>query len=127
ARQVSDVIGSRSMPPWLPSPGDFAFADEHRLTSEQIAVVQKWVEQGAKEGEVRDRPPPPAFTSGWQLGEPDLVLRADKPYMLPASGDDRYWNFVLPVPIDKTRWVKAVEIRPADKRLVHHANMLVDR
>jgi len=89
--------------------------------------VQKWVEQGAKEGEVRDRPPPPAFTSGWQLGEPDLVLRADKPYMLPASGDDRYWNFVLPVPIDKTRWVKAVEIRPADKRLVHHANMLVDR
>ncbi len=47
--------------------------------------------------------------------------------MLPASGGDQYWNFVLPVPINETRWVKAVEIRPADKRLVHHANMLVDR
>jgi Tfp pilus assembly protein PilF len=115
------------MPPWLPAPGNFAFADEHRLTADQIAVIQKWVEQGATEGEARDLPAAPSFTAGWQLGEPDLVLKADKPYMLPASGGDQYWNFVLRVPIDKTRWVKAVEIRPADKRLVHHANMLVDR
>ncbi len=127
AKQIADVTRSHFMPPWLPAPGDFKFADERRLTPEQIAVIRKWVEQGAKEGEARDLPVAPKFTPGWQLGEPDLVLKADKPYMLPASGSDRYWNFVLRVPIDKTRWVKAVEIRPADKRLVHHANMLVDR
>jgi Tfp pilus assembly protein PilF len=127
ARQIADVTRSRFMPPWLPAPGNFTFADDHRLTTDQIAVIQKWVEQGATEGEARDLPAAPSFTSGWQLGEPDLVLKADKPYMLPASGGDQYWNFVLSVPIDKTRWVKAVEIRPADKRLVHHANMLVDR
>ena len=127
ARQIADVTRSRFMPPWLPAAGEFTFADERRLTPEQIAVIEKWVEQGAKEGEARDLPAAPKFTPGWQLGEPDLVLRAEKPYMLPASGDDQYWNFVLRVPIDKTRWVKAVEIRPADKRLVHHANMLVDR
>jgi Tfp pilus assembly protein PilF len=127
ARQIADVTRSRFMPPWLPAPGNFPFADDHRLTTDQIAVIQKWVEQGATEGEARDLPPAPSFTSGWQLGEPDLVLKADKPYLLPASGGDQYWNFVLRVPIDKTRWVKAVEIRPADKRLVHHANMLVDR
>jgi Flp pilus assembly protein TadD len=127
ARQIADVTRSGFMPPWLPAPGDFTFADERRLTPEQIAVIQKWVEHGAKEGEARDLPVVPTFTPGWQLGEPDLVLKAEKPYMLPASGSDQYWNFVLRVPIDKTRWVKAVEIRPADKRLVHHANMLVDR
>ncbi len=127
ARQIADVTRSRFMPPWLPAAGEFTFADERRLTPEQIAVIEKWVAQGAKEGEARDLPAAPKFTPGWQLGEPDLVLRAEKPYMLPASGDDQYWNFVLRVPIDKTRWVKAVEIRPADKRLVHHANMLVDR
>ncbi len=38
-----------------------------------------------------------------------------------------YRNFILAVPIDRTRWVKAVEIRPGDKRFVHHANILVDR
>ena len=31
------------------------------------------------------------------------------------------------MPIQETRWVKAVEIRPGDKRYVHHANILVDR
>ncbi|MGZ4816839.1 MAG: tetratricopeptide repeat protein [Terriglobales bacterium] len=127
ARQIADVTRTHFMPPWLPAPGDFKFADERRLTPEQIAIIQKWVEQGAQEGDPRDLPPLPKFTPGWQLGEPDLVLKAQKPYILPATGNDRYWNFVLHVPIDRTRWVKAVEIRPADKRLVHHANILVDR
>ncbi|HVZ17459.1 MAG TPA: tetratricopeptide repeat protein [Terriglobales bacterium] len=127
AKQIVDVTRSHFMPPWLPAPGDFNFADERRLTPGQIATIQKWFEQGAKEGDPRDLPPTPKFTPGWQLGEPDLILKAAKPYILSASGSDQYWNFVMPVPIGKTRWVKAVEIRPADKRLVHHANMLVDR
>jgi len=127
AKQIADVTRSRFMPPWLPAPGDFRFADERRLRPEQIAMIERWVEQGAREGNARDLPAVPTFTSGWQLGEPDLVLKAEEPYMLAASGGDQYWNFVLRVPIQKTRWVKAVEIRPANKRLVHHANILVDR
>jgi len=127
AKQIADVTRSHVMPPWLPERGDFKFADERRLTAEEIETIQKWVKQGAPEGEARDLPPAPHFTPGWQLGDPDLVLTAEKPYTLPAAGSDQYWNFVLPVPINATRWVRAVEIRPADKRLVHHANMLVDR
>jgi Tfp pilus assembly protein PilF len=56
-----------------------------------------------------------------------LILTATKPLTLPPSGTDTYWNFIFPVPIQQTRWVKAVEIRPGDKRYVHHANILVDR
>jgi Flp pilus assembly protein TadD len=29
--------------------------------------------------------------------------------------------------VSRSRWLKAIEIRPGDKRLVHHANVLVDR
>jgi len=65
--------------------------------------------------------------AGWQLGKPDVIARAPKPYTLPASGSDTYWNFVFRTPVDRTRWLKAIEIRPGDKRLVHHANVLVDR
>ena len=72
-------------------------------------------------------PPQPQFVKGWQLGKPDLIVKAAKPFQLPASGIDTYWNFILPIPINESRWVKAVEIRPGDKRLVHHANILVDR
>jgi hypothetical protein len=79
------------------------------------------------EGRPSDLPPKPTFIEGWQLGQPDVVLKAEKPYLLSATGSDQYWNFILPVPIHETRWVRAVEIRPGDRRLVHHANILVDR
>ena len=115
------------MPPWLPEPQAVKFADEQRLSGEQIATIKKWVEAGAPEGSPADRPPAPKFVEGWQLGQPDLVLKAATPHLLPASGSDLYWNFIFPVPIDRTRWVRAVEIRPGDKRFVHHANILVDR
>jgi len=126
-RQIATLTHARVMPPWLPEPQDLKFADELRLSEEQISLIQKWVEQGAVEGAPADLPRAPQFVPGWQLGRPDEIIEAEKPYALPASGSDMYWNFIFPIPIDGTRWVKAVEIRPGDKRFVHHANILVDR
>jgi Flp pilus assembly protein TadD len=127
AGQIAAVTRMRIMPPWLPEPGDFAFADDLRLSAEQIARLQTWVDQGALEGDPADLPAKPQFSEGWQLGKPDVIARAQRPYTLPASGSDTYWNFVFRTPVDRTRWLKAIEIRPGDKRLVHHANVLVDR
>jgi len=112
ARQIQTVARTRFMPPWLPEPQALKFADQLRLPDEQIASIKKWIEEGAPEGNPAELPPQPKFVEGWQLGQPDLVLKAAKPYLLPASGSDMYWNFIFPVPIDRTRWVKAVEIRP---------------
>jgi tetratricopeptide (TPR) repeat protein/mono/diheme cytochrome c family protein len=127
ARQIAAVTQSRFMPPWLPDPGEFKFADELRLSDAQITTIAHWVEQGAVEGAPSDLPPAPKFAEGWQMGTPDLVIKAEKPYQLPASGTDQYWNFIFRTPVNRTRWLKAIEIRPGDKRVVHHANVLVDR
>ena len=127
ARQIAAVTQRHFMPPWLPEPGELKFAGELRLTAEQIALFQKWVEQGNDEGDPSDLPPAPRFVPGWQLGQPDQIIKADKPFVLPASGSDMYWNFIFRTPLDRTRWLKAIEIRPGDKRVVHHANILVDR
>jgi tetratricopeptide (TPR) repeat protein len=127
ARQIAAVTQARIMPPWLPAPGEFKFADELRLTEEQIRVFRRWVEDGEAEGAASDLPPRPRFLPGWQLGKPDLILKAPKPYLLPASGTDQYWNFIFRTPLKETRWLNAIEIRPGDQRLVHHANVLVDR
>jgi Flp pilus assembly protein TadD len=127
ARQIAAVTQSRFMPPWLPEPGEFKFADELRLSDAQISTIAHWVEQGGVEGAPSDLPPSPKFAEGWQMGTPDLVIKAEKPYQLPASGTDQYWNFIFRSPVNKTRWLKAIEIRPGDKRVVHHANVLVDR
>jgi Tfp pilus assembly protein PilF len=125
--QIVAVTQTRFMPPWLPEPQEIKFADDRRLSDEQIVTIRKWVDEGMLEGKASDLPPKPKFVEGWQLGQPDLILKAAKAYVLSGSGTDQYWNFILPVPIHETRWVRAVEIRPGDKRLVHHANILVDR
>src|ERR1700676_3341821 len=127
ARQIAAVTQNRFMPPWLPEPGEFKFADELRLSDAQITMIVHWMEQGAVEGAASDLPHTPVFAEGWQIGTPDLVIKADKPYQLPASGGDQYWNFIFRTPVNKTRWLKAIEIRPGDQRVVHHANVLVDR
>jgi Flp pilus assembly protein TadD/mono/diheme cytochrome c family protein len=127
AHQIIAVTERRIMPPWLPEPDDPKFADDLRLTAEQIAVLKEWVEQGAAEGDPSDLPTKPQLVEGWQLGKPDVIVKATKPFELPAGGSDTYWNFVFRSPVDRPRWIKAIEIRPGDKRLVHHANVLVDR
>lgn len=127
ARQIAAVTRGRFMPPWLPDPGPLKFSDELRLSEDEISRIQAWVDQGAVEGRPADARLPPHFVEGWQLGKPDLVITAAKPFSLPSSGSDVYWNFVFRAPVDRARWLKAIEIRPGDKRLVHHANVLVDR
>jgi len=127
AQQIAAVTERHIMPPWLPAADDPKFADDLRLSAAEVALIQAWAEQGAPEGDPSALPPKPQFVEGWQLGKPDVVVRATQAFVLPPGGSDTYWNFVFRAPVDRTRWLKAIEIRPGDKRLVHHANVLVDR
>jgi len=124
---IADVTRRRYMPPWLPETGYGDFVNERRLTAAQIEQIGKWAAAGAAEGSASGAPRPPAFTPGWQLGTPDLVIPVSRPFGLPADGPDLFWNFVLSPDIRQTRYVKAVEVRPGNARSVHHANLLVDR
>jgi Flp pilus assembly protein TadD len=127
ARQIVDVTRKRLMPPWLPSADGLRFEEDAHLSDHEIALFQQWLDDGLREGDPADLPPIPKFSSGWQLGQPDLILHAAAPYTIPASGSDVYWNFIFRSPLNSSRFVKAIEIHPGDKRLVHHANLLVDR
>ena len=127
ARQIVTVTGSRYMPPWLPEPGYGEFADARRLSDEQIKTVRLWVEQGMIEGDKSELPPAPSFNEAWQIGRPDLIVEMPQAYTLPAGTTDLFRNFVIPLPVTKTRYVKAVEFLPGDKKIFHHANILIDR
>jgi tetratricopeptide (TPR) repeat protein len=126
ARDIAKVTQSRYMPPWLPEGGVVAFADERRLTLEQIGLIQQWVAEGSPEGPAGELPPLPAWSDEWQLGRPDLVAELPEPYTLPPDGRDVYRNFVLPMGLKEKRYVKAVEFK-ANTRVLHHVFIRFDR
>jgi hypothetical protein len=127
AAQIAAATKSGFMPPWLPEQGHGDFEGDLRLTTAQIATIAAWSSAGAPQGSTGEIPPPPSFTPGWQLGPPDLILEAQRSVPLPASGPDLYWNVIFTPNITARRWVRAIEIRPGQPRVVHHANLLVDR
>jgi Flp pilus assembly protein TadD len=126
-QQMATVTAARYMPPWLPEHGFGDFEDERRLSQEQIALIARWVQTGMPEGDVSALTPPPTYSETWQHGTPDLILTVKRPFDLAASGTDVFRNFVLPYPLKQTHYVSAMEIRPAAPRIVHHANILIDR
>lgn len=127
AQEILKVTLGGFMPPWLPEPGYARFANERRLSGEQLDLLTQWVKTGMEEGDPSHLPELPRWTEGWQLGEPDLILRMPEPYVLPASGKDVYRNFVIPAGLEDTRYVRAVEINPGSPQIVHHAVLQVDR
>jgi tetratricopeptide (TPR) repeat protein len=126
ARLIATAVSTHVMPPWQPESEEGEFAGERRLTAAEIGVLSHWVEDGTLEGNDSDRPTPPAFTPGWQLGAPDVIVTMGEPFEVPADGPDVFRNFVLPVPIDDRRFVRALEFRPGNARVLHHARMLLD-
>lgn len=126
ADQIATATRTRYMPPWKPEPGYGEFVGARRLSDQQIALIQRWVADGVREGDAAALPPAPVATSDWHLGEPDIVVSMARPYTLRAAGDDVYRHFVIPVPVPARRFVKAWELRPGNPRVVHHATMELD-
>jgi len=126
AHEIEVVTRDGVMPPWLPAPGYAAFHHERRLSDDEVRTLSRWVRAGAPGGNLANAPPPPDRPpDGWQAGEPELVLELPA-YEVPAGGGDIYRNFVLPYDGRDTLWVGAVELRPGDPTVVHHARLMVD-
>jgi tetratricopeptide (TPR) repeat protein len=126
-KEIVEVTTRRYMPPWLPEPGYGDFVGARLLNAEQIGMIQQWAAEGGVEGDPMDLLPLPKWNEGWQLDEPDLVVTMTEPYTLQAEGKDVYRNFVIPIPLAAQRFVAAVEFRPDNPRIVHHAFMRLDR
>jgi hypothetical protein len=124
ARLIATVTASRYMPPWLPSAPHFL--QELRLTDAEIAILNRWAAAGAPEGSPAATPPAPEFSDGWQLGKPDLEAEMPTPFAVPAEGEDLYRCFVIPTPTPQDHWLRAIDIRPGNPKVVHHAILFQD-
>ncbi len=127
AQQLLDVVEGGMMPPWKPVPNYGHFLGERRLTKTELATFAAWVKQGAPEGDAADALPTAVYPNGWQLGKPDLVIKMPKAFTIPADGPDIIRNFVIPMPgVQDNRMVTAIEVRPGNRKVVHHAICYLD-
>jgi tetratricopeptide (TPR) repeat protein len=124
--QIAQATAARIMPPWKPDAGPHPFVGDRSLSSDEIALIQTWAAEGGVEGDPADLPPVPPRPNRWQLGTPDVVAEMPEAFTLRAEGPDVFRTFVLRIPTDRPRYVKAIEFRPGNARAVHHANIGVD-
>ena len=125
AEDIKQYTQERKMPPWKPIEGA-PFHSDRRLAGKDIKTLAAWVDGGTPEGNPKDAPLPRKFTEGWQLGKPDLVLTADGDFQVGPGGRDIFRWFAMPTHLTEDKHVVAVEVRPGNPRVVHHALLYVD-
>ena len=126
AKTMLQVMQDRYMPPWPLEPGHGEFRGRGRLSDAQIALFAKWVKTGMAEGDAEKTPPPPRFPEGWRLGKPDLVVKMDRAFNVPADGSDVYRNFVIPLGLSEDKWVTAVDFQASAPTVIHHVLYFLD-
>ena len=124
---IQHAVAERAMPPWKPVPGHGEFEGVRRLTEEEIEMVTSWVDLGAPEGDPADLPAPRAFSTGWSLGEPDLILETPVYTPDPQLTDD-YRCFSVPIPdsITENKSIVGFEVQPGNRNIVHHLILFGD-
>ena len=120
-----EVVRERRMPPWHANPKHGEFVNNRSMPKEEIAALETWVKNGCPQGDPADLPPAREFTPGWQLPrKPDQVwAMSDKPFVVPADGGPAgvpYQYLRVPSGFEKHTWIKAAEVQPGNREVVHH-------
>jgi len=120
AKEIRNKVVAGVMPPWHADKAHGKFANERGLTEQEKAVIQRWANNGAPQGDPKDLPPAPKYTDGWTLGQPDAVVSMPIDYKVPADGFVEYEYFEIPTNFTEDKWVQSVEVRPGARDVVHH-------
>jgi mono/diheme cytochrome c family protein len=127
AKAIKNAVLTKKMPPWFADPnyGHFLEAGARTLSQKQIETIAAWVDNGAPEGDPKDKPEPHKFSAeGWSI-KPDFVFAMPRPYEIPASGTIEYTEVVIPTGFTKDTWVSAAEILPSNRGYVHHMQAFI--
>src|SRR5260370_39766996 len=86
AKSIREAVLAQKMPPWFADPRFGHFSNDARLSATEVKTIQAWADGGAPEGNVRDLPPAPVCTEGWQNGKPDLgIVIGDDHALIPGG------------------------------------------
>jgi mono/diheme cytochrome c family protein len=130
AAMVREVIDRGTMPPWFaaatppdPETGRIhtPWANDRSLALTEKQDLVTWLTGGRPEGHPADAPAPRRYPDGWQIGTPDAVFEFAEPVAVKATGVMPYQTVIVETHLPEDRWVRAIEVQPGDRNVVHHA------
>ena len=124
ARSIQQRVANRDMPPWHldKTVGIRRYKNDRSLGDDEIATIVRWVDAGAPQGNPADMPAPRTFQSEaeWFIGEPDLKVTTPNDFVMYEKGPDWWIDQFAEMTLDEDRWIKAMEIKPSNPKIVHH-------
>jgi hypothetical protein len=124
ARSIQQRVANRDMPPWHldKTVGIRRYKNDRSLSDDQIATIVRWADAGAPQGNPADMPAPRTFQSEaeWFIGEPDLKVTTPNDFVMYEKGPDWWIDQFAEMTLDEDRWIKAMEIKPSNPKIVHH-------
>jgi hypothetical protein len=124
AKAIKAAVVSQKMPPWFADPRYGHFANDRTMSAADINTLVAWADNGAPEGDAKDKPAPLTFQDGWNI-KPDLIREMPVDFNLPATGTINYQYVRVKGNFTEDLWVKAAEMRPGNPAVLHHGKVWV--
>ncbi len=124
AASIKEAVLMRKMPPWKADPHYGKWSNDSSLSDAEIQTLKAWVDGGKLEGDPKALPVAPVFEEGWRAGKPDLIVAIPERKIAPDTADDQV-SIHVPTNFTEDRWVVSAELRPGNRKVVHHAHVFV--
>jgi thiol-disulfide isomerase/thioredoxin len=130
---IREVVVERRMPPWHADARYGTFANDRRLSADEIKLLVHWIDAGMPRDKIAQARSatvqvshlaPVRRSRSWSF-EPEATVTTERSFQVPADGTADYIFSLAPRATTdelfaKTRWVQAAEIRPSEPGVVHH-------
>ena len=113
------------MPPWGADTSYRHFVNERPISQSDKNALLNWIYDGALEGDPALLPPPPVYPQHLLNGAPDTIVQMTTFYSN-ADTADAYNTIVTPLQLSQSRFIRAIELVPADPSLIHHSLITAD-
>jgi hypothetical protein len=130
AAQIALYTMTRKMPPWGEAETDrcqprFGFANDPRLTVDQVKTISDWVTGGVVEGDPAAAPPPKAVPDLSKLSRVDVSLQPDQEWVTSGTRD-QFRCFVLDPKWTTAQYVNGASFVSGNTKVTHHAIAYLD-
>jgi peroxiredoxin len=128
AEMMQEVIHERRMPPWLATPGHNEFKNNPSMTEEEIALIDRWIENGCPQGDPNLAPAEITYAEGWGISDPDEIFyMSDEPFTIPAEGVVDYQIYEVDPGFTEDRWIKEAEVKCGNAAVTHHVIVFIQQ